>query len=42
MWHLYILDVVVTVCIVAAVAFLVLLGISWAAYYINEWKHRGD
>ena len=42
MWHLDVLDIMITVALGMAGLFLALLGIAWAAYYINEWKHRRD
>lgn len=42
MWHLDVLDIMITVAPSRVDLFLALLGIAWVAYYINEWKHRRD
>lgn len=42
MWHQDVLDIMVTIALAMAGVFLVMLGVAWAAYYIDEWRKRRD
>ena len=42
MWHQDVLDIMVTIALAMAGVFLVMLGVAWATYYIDEWRKRRD